>query len=164
MTLGGKRLRRGIKLWSVAGHIAKLELYNNFRKTVEVTEDGEINYPDGYAHLLKVDAEYLQQLCAEQLGTKRDRNGYPIREWQKIRERNEALDTYLYARAAASVAGLDRFEERHWAEMERQLNVLAPPDTVRIPQGSREATQRGGLAASGTSRRGRQVIRSRWLR
>ena len=90
----------------------------------EVAEDGvSVRYPGGYVHLPKVDAEYLQQLCAEQLITRRNRNGFPIREWQKIRERNEALDCYVYARAAASAAGLDRFEERHWRELERQLGV-----------------------------------------
>jgi Phage terminase large subunit (GpA). len=40
-----------------------------------------------------------------------------------MRERNEALDCYVYARAAASAAGLDRFEERHWRELERQLGL-----------------------------------------
>jgi phage terminase large subunit GpA-like protein len=81
-----------------------------------------------------------------------------------MRERNEALDTFVYARAAASVAGLDRFEERHWAEMERQLKLLAPPEKQRSDPLPQEATHRGGLAASGVPRRGRQVIRSRWLR
>jgi phage terminase large subunit GpA-like protein len=63
----------------------------------------------------------LQQLCAEQLITRRDRNGFAHREWQKMRERNEALDCYVYARAAAAASGLDRFEERHFQELERQL-------------------------------------------
>ena len=76
----------------------------------------------------KIDAEFIQQLCAEQLITRRDRNGFRVREWQKMRERNEALDCYVYARAAASAAGLDRFEERHWRELERQLGVAPPPD------------------------------------
>ena len=40
MTRGGKKLRRGIKVYSVAGGIAKLELYNNLRKMPEVAEDG----------------------------------------------------------------------------------------------------------------------------
>lgn len=96
--------------------------------------------------------------------TKRDRNGYPHREWQKLRERNEALDTYVYARAAASAAGLDRFEDRHWAEMGRPLNSLAPPETDRSPEAPQAAIPRGGLAVSGAPRGGRQVIRSRWLR
>ena len=120
VTAGGKKLRRGIKVFSVAGGIAKLEFYNNLRKAADVAEDGvTIRYPAGFVHLPKVDAEFLQQLCAEQLVTRRDRNGFAIREWQKMRERNEALDCYVYARAAAAASGLDRFEERHWRELER---------------------------------------------
>ena len=166
MTQGGKKLRRGIKVYSVAGGIAKLELYNNLRKTPEVAEDGvAIRYPTGFVHLPNLDAEYLQQLCAEQLTTRRDRNGFPVREWQKMRERNEALDCYVYARAAASNAGLDRFEERHWRELERQLGVAPPPDEP-LPIHDielNEATPSGGLAVSGNRNTGRRVIKSRWL-
>lgn len=114
LSQGGKRLRRGIKVFSVAVGIAKLEFYNNLRKAADVLEDGvTLRYPAGFVHLPKVDAEFVQQLCAEQLITRRDRNGFSRREWQKMRERNEALDCYVYARAAAAAAGLDRFEERH---------------------------------------------------
>ncbi|PJK07653.1 terminase [Lysobacteraceae bacterium NML95-0200] len=166
MTQGGKKLRRGIKVYSVAGDIAKLELYNNLRKTPEVDEDGvAIRYPTGFVHLPKLDAEYLQQLCAEQLITRRDRNGFPVREWQKMRERNEALDCYVYARAAASSAGLDRFEERHWRELERQIGVAPPPDELAPIHDIElnEATPSGGLAVSGNRNTGRRVIKSRWL-
>jgi phage terminase large subunit GpA-like protein len=163
-TTGGKKLRRGIKLFAVAGGIAKLEFYNNLRKMPEVAEDGlTVRYPTGFVHLPKVDAEYLQQLCAEQLVTRRDRNGYPVREWQKMRERNEALDCYVYARAAASAAGLDRFEERHWRELERQIGLSPPGDPDPQTEQPTEATQRGGLAVSATPRTGRRVIRSRWF-
>ena len=127
-----------------------------------VAADGTLGPP--LAGLPKVDAEYLQQLCAEQLITRRDRNGFAHREWQKMRERNEALDCYVYARAAASAAGLDRFEERHWRELERQLGMERPPDEPPSIQtfDPDEATQRGGLSASATPTR-RRVIRSRWL-
>ena len=40
-------------------------------------------FPAGFVHLPKIDAEFIQQLCAEQLITRRDRNGFPVREWQK---------------------------------------------------------------------------------
>ena len=120
-------------------------------------------YPAGFVHLPKVDAEYLQQLCAEQLITRRDRNGFAHREWQKMRERNEALDCYVYARAAASAAGLDRFEERHWRELERQLGLASPPALETPTESINEATQRGGLAVSGNRNTGRRVIKSRWL-
>ena len=164
-TSGGKKLRRGIKVFSVAGGIAKLEFYNNLRKAPEVAEDGlTIRYPAGFVHLPKVDAEFLQQLCAEQLITRRDRNGFAIREWQKMRERNEALDCYVYARAASAASGLDRFEDRHWRELERQLG-LSPPETVT--EQPAEATDSGGLSVSGarggSERPARRLIRSRWL-
>ena len=163
-TTGGRKLRRGIKVFSVAGGIAKLEFYNNLRKAPEVAEDGvTIRYPTGFVHLPKVDAEYLQQLCAEQLVSRRDRNGFAIREWQKMRERNEALDCYVYARAAAAVSGLDRFEDRHWRELERQIGLSPPGDPDSQIEQPIEATQRGGLAVSGTRISGRRLIRSRWL-
>ncbi len=161
LTVAGKKLRRGIKVYAVAVGIAKLELYNNLRKSPEVAEDGvSVRYPGGYVHLPKVDAEYLQQLCAEQLITRRNRNGFPIREWQKIRERNEALDCYVYARAAASAAGLDRFEERHWRELERQLGVETKPSTPSEPPASEESL---AIADPGMRTPSRRVIKSRWL-
>ncbi len=164
LSQGGKKLRRGIKVFSVAVGIAKLEFYNNLRKAADVLEDGvTLRYPTGFVHLPKVDAEFVQQLCAEQLITRRDRNGFAIREWQKMRERNEALDCYVYARAAASAAGLDRFEERHWRELERQIGLSPPGDPDPQVEQPTEATQRGGLAVSGTPRTGRRVIRSRWF-
>jgi len=161
---GGKKLRRGIKVFAVATGIAKLELYNNLRKGAEVADDGVTPvYPAGYVHLPRIDAEFVQQLCAEQLVTRRDRNGYLAREWQKLRERNEALDCYVYARAAAAAAGLDRFEERHWRELERQLGLPPPDDNETSIERAPEATPRGGPGASGTTKTGRHVIRSRWL-
>jgi phage terminase large subunit GpA-like protein len=156
VSVGGKKLRRGIKVYGVAVGIAKLELNNHLRKSVQIDDDGVLLYPAGYVHLPKVDGEYLQQLCAEQLVTRRNRHGFAIREWQKMRERNEALDCYVYARAAAAVAGLDRFEERHWLELERQMNLPPPVPSVVSPP---TATSHGGFVVSGP----RRIIRSRWL-
>jgi phage terminase large subunit GpA-like protein len=173
VTTNGKRLSRGIKLFSVAVGMAKLELYNNLRKSATVDEEtGEVVYPEGYVHLPKIDAEYLQQLCAEQLVTRRDRNGFAVREWQKVRDRNEALDTCVYARAAAALCGLDRFEERHWRELERQLEsaslgAQATPDTHA------EAINSDGFVLSGAHKtpakptaqntQRRRSSKSRWL-
>lgn len=163
VTQSGKRLRRGIKVFSVVGGIAKLEFYNNLRKAPDVQEDGvTVKYPTGYVHLPKVDAEFVQQLCAEQLITRRDRNGFAHREWQKMRERNEALDCYVYARASASAAGLDRFEERHWCELEKQLGLAPPPEPISTPT-EILATPSGGLVTSKARASNRRVVRSRWL-
>ncbi len=161
---GGKKLRRGIKVYSVAVGLAKLEFYNNLRKSADVADDGTTPiYPPGFVHLPKADAEYVQQLCAEQLITRRDRNGFPVREWQKLRERNEALDCYVYARAAAAASGLDRFEERHWRELERQLGIAAPPEQDEHTFTAEDAPDSGGVVVSGRRVRRRSVVKSRWM-
>lgn len=145
-SLDGKKLRRGIKIRPVCGHIAKLELFGNLRKNPPTDESGD-PYPPGYVHLPKMDEEFVKQLCSEQLVTKRNRAGYPIREWQKLRKRNEALDCYVYARAAAAIHGLDRFSERHWREMETHLQGLAvhsdDPVSKPVKQGGRRVRSRG---------------------
>ncbi len=145
-SLDGKKLRRGMKIRPVCGHIAKLELFGNLRKNPPTDESGD-PYPPGYVHLPKMDEEFVKQLCSEQLVTKRNRAGYPIREWQKLRKRNEALDCYVYARAAAALHGLDRFSERHWREMETHLQGLAvhsdDPVSKPVKQGGRRVRSRG---------------------
>ena len=64
--------------------------------------------------------EYFRQLTAEQLVT-RVVKGYRRSEWQKTRDRNEALDVRVYARAAAAVCGIDRFNEAHWTELDEHF-------------------------------------------
>jgi phage terminase large subunit GpA-like protein len=167
VTADGRRLRRGIRVHPVAGGIAKLELFNNLRKTPPTDEEiaaGE-SFPGGYVHLPKVDAEYCKQLCSEQLVTSRNRRGYAVRDWQKLRERNEALDCYVYARAAAAVAGLDRFNERHWRDLERHLGVPAKPTITGRERDSTDhaASPSGGAYDSGRTTSKRRIIRSKWM-
>jgi len=57
--------------------------------------------------------------------TVKTRRGFTRLEWQKLRERNEALDCRVYARAAAWIAGADRWSERKWQELKRQLGIRA---------------------------------------
>jgi phage terminase large subunit GpA-like protein len=77
------------------------------------------------------DGEWLKQLTAEQLVTVKTRRGFSKLEWQKLRERNEALDLRVYARAAAWIAGADRWPEARWADLEAQLGVAkAAADAV----------------------------------
>ena len=55
--------------------------------------------------------------------------GFPRGSWEKEPgRRNEALDCRVYARAAAAIYGLDRFEERHWRRMEEALAITAEGD------------------------------------
>ena len=95
------------------------------------------SFPPGTVHLPSwMDSEWLKQLTAEQLVTLRTRRGFSKLEWQKLRERNEALDCRVYSRAAAWIAGADRWSEARWAELEAQLGVasveasgVSPPAT-----------------------------------
>jgi phage terminase large subunit GpA-like protein len=160
----GKKLRRGIKVLSVTGDIAKKELYNNLRKHIDTSDDGSISYPAGFVHLPKVDAEFVQQLCAEQLVTRRNRHGFAVREWQKMRECNEALDCYVYAQAAASLAGLDRFEERQWRELEKQLGIVESQPVKQLTINNHNDTTASESNVSKEAKRSRRLIHSRWMR
>ena len=70
-----------------------------------------------------VESEWLKQFVAEQLVTVKTKRGFTRLEWQKLRERNEALDVRVYARAAAWIAGADRWSEARWADLEAQLGA-----------------------------------------
>ena len=50
----------------------------------------------------------------------------PVIFFEKTRERNEALDCRIYARAAASLVGIDRFKEDHWRMLESQIGIAKP--------------------------------------
>ena len=72
-------------------------------------------------HFPEYDTEYFKQLTAEQLVT-RIVKGFPKREWQKIRDRNEALDCRIYARAAAITLGIDRWSDQKWEQIMNESN------------------------------------------
>ena len=96
--------------------------------TAEESSDGAAT-PAGTVHLPQwIDDEWCKQLVAEQLVTVRNKRGYAHLEWQKLRERNEALDCRVYARAAAWIAGADRWSDRRWADLETQLTIEPGPD------------------------------------
>ena len=54
-----------------------------------------------------------------------------------MRERNEALDARVYARAAAWIMGADRWDEATWRRLEAQAGVetrpAAPPAIATEP-------------------------------
>ena len=118
---GGKR--RGLRVWSVGTPVAKGELYRWLKlewPTDEALEAGSA-FPPGACHFPQYGEEHFKQLTAERLVT-RIVKGFPRGSWEKEPgRRNEALDCRVYARAAAAIFGLDRFDERHWRRMEEAL-------------------------------------------
>jgi phage terminase large subunit GpA-like protein len=133
-TEGGRKLRRGVKLWKVAGAVFKSETYRFLRLTAPTDEeiDAGADWPAGYVHIPRggVTGEWLKQLTAEQLMTTKTRAGFQRLEWKQMRDRNEALDCRVYARAAAWLMGIDRWDDARWDALAAQHHTGredAPP-------------------------------------
>lgn len=128
----GRRLRRGLLLWMVGGGVAKSELYARLR--LESPVEGQ-RYPPGFVHFPDFGPDWFQQLTAEELQPQRSKTtNFLVYRWVKIHERNEVLDTYVLARAAAAIVGIDRWEERHWIEMAESIGskIEARAPTTRV--------------------------------
>jgi phage terminase large subunit GpA-like protein len=141
INLHGQRPIRGYKVWPVVGSVAKSELYGYLN--LEAPLDGQ-PFPTGWCHFPPYGEDYFRQLTAEQLVPHRNRKGFTTVEWQLIPGReNHALDARVYARAAASLFGLDRFQENDWLALER---AVAPRDAqAPRPAPRRAADESGGI-------------------
>jgi phage terminase large subunit GpA-like protein len=118
ISYGGRKVPRGTRLWPVGVSTAKAELYGWLRLHPP-TNTGE-SFPPGYCHFPEYQDDYFKMLTAEQLSVKTVR-GYRKYFWEKIRERNEALDARVYARAAAAIVGIDRWSEKDFNDMRDSL-------------------------------------------
>ncbi len=123
VNMTGKKIRRGVRLWPVGGSVIKRELYANLKQ--EPPLEPNEPYPSGFCYFPEYGEDYFKQLCAEQL-VARIVKGYTRYGWEKTQERNEALDCRVYARAAAFIAGLDRYTEEHWQQFEGALGLNKP--------------------------------------
>ncbi len=90
----GKKIGR-TKQWNIGVSFLKTELYS----WLSLESESDI-YPPRYCHFPQYDERYFEGLTAEEYLPK-------TRKWKKKYERNEPLDTRIYARAAASIIGLD---------------------------------------------------------
>lgn len=123
-----RRIKRGLRLFTVATATLKADLY----RRLWLTRGDGVGYPPGWVHLPEaIEPEAVKQLVAEQLVTINDRRGFPKMEWRKLRDRNEQLDMAVYARAALSLLGADRYGERFWSRKRRHEDTL--PDVPPLP-------------------------------
>jgi phage terminase large subunit GpA-like protein len=149
VNLRGKKPKGSVRLWKIGVSMIKSEIFNFLKQ--RKNEDGTI--PTGYCHFPEYNTEYFKQLTAEQLVTKIVK-GYPKRIWQKTRDRNEALDCRVYARAAAIALGIDRWSESKWEQLigkKIKKNIEKSEDTD------------AQIATKKTFERKTRIIRSRWL-
>jgi len=113
----GKNIKRGLRVWPVGHGVVKTELYGWLKQPQAVDEAME---PYGFCYFPEYDSEYFKMLTAEGFIYKIVK-GYKKGEWQKTRERNEALDCRVYARAAASILGIDRYNDETWENLENEV-------------------------------------------
>ncbi len=126
--------KRGLKVWSVGTPVAKSELYRWLkleRPTDEMLAKGD-SFPPGFCHFPQYGEEFFKQLTAERLVTRMVK-GFPRGVWEKDGgRRNEALDCRVYARAAAAIFGIDRFDDRQWKRLEEPLGVPGSVASVKV--------------------------------
>jgi phage terminase large subunit GpA-like protein len=132
----GKRIRRGMRLWTLGVGIAKSELYALLRLESPI---GDAPFPPGYCHYPEYGEEWFKQLTAESL-SKRTVKGFSRYEWVKDRDRNEALDLHVYNRSAAAMIGLDRFSPGQWDQevlnIGGSVSVHAQPPQPKKAEGT----------------------------
>lgn len=117
----GKRRGRSVKLWPIGTSLVKTELYGWLKQEKPTAESGE-DLPFGYCNFPQYPEEYFKQLTAEEIVPRLVR-GFRRYQWENVYGRNEALDCRVYARAAASLAGVDRWSEQQWAAIEDELGI-----------------------------------------
>jgi len=130
-------------MYTVGVDTAKRSIYARLRLT---TGQGLIHFPVDF------DDEYFQQLTAEKMVTKY-RRGFPVMEFIKTRDRNEALDCLAYAYAAldnlnvklAALAAKRKQKANAVAVEPEQTSPLAtPPPPVKRTKKTR--SRKGGFA------------------
>lgn len=153
---GGKKLP-GLKVWPVGSSFIKAETYG-YLNLDRPTEESGATFPAGYVHLPVDEAgeEFCRQLTAEKLVRTTDRKGGIKTEWVKERPRNEALDCRVYARAALSIIGADRWTDKKWE------SLLANPDKSE-PQISDVVDPTPGIVATIRRPSRRMVMRSGYM-
>lgn len=150
----GKRVKRGISVRSVNVSLLKAELYGWLAQDPPSREElaaGAL-YPPGYVHNNAAPDEFFQQLVAEHIIT-RMVDYVETFEWVKHRERNEALDTFVYARAAAVVHGLDRARPADFEKLRAQFPVKKGASAAIQQRPNREVTEASSTQAPRRAKR-----------
>ena len=161
VTIGGRKLQKGYRVWPVSSKLGKTEFYGWLRLEPPTEENGG-EEPPGFCHFPQYSEEYFRQITAEQLVPRKNKRGFIRHEWEVIPGReNHFLDCRIYARCAAAIVGLDRFQEADWRKLESAVGSPAKPP---VPATDEDAESRDPPGAGGTSRGTWIPRQSGWLR
>jgi phage terminase large subunit GpA-like protein len=114
----------------------KMSLYEQLKKA-DVMARGFVGFAKGF------EDEFYRQLCAEVRVVENDKWGYPRAFWKKVQERNEVLDTTIYAEAAAVRCGWYTRTPEDWERLRDilELPVTTPQDDLFDPARDLTTTQ-----------------------
>lgn len=129
-TKGGKKIGSS-KVWGVGVGMIKTETYGFLKLKSIKNDDGTETYPPGYCHFPMYNENYFLMLTAEKhVLVKNKKTGFSKHEWVKERDRNEALDCRVYARAAAYIVGIDRFKEINFDKIKNDSKIYKAASEV----------------------------------
>ena len=116
----GRILKHGVRLWMVGTDTAKDTLFGR----LQVQKPGP-----GYIHFSKhLPLEWFKGFTAEVRRTVRTSTGEKVR-WVKTSQRNEPLDTSVYALFASHMRDHHKFGEAQWSRLANDLL----PDLFNLP-------------------------------
>jgi len=118
----GQVLRAGVKVWEVGTDTAKDLIHGRLR--VMQPGPGYIHFSPDLPH------EFFEQFTAEGRVLQKTSRGEEYR-WVKRRQRNETLDTAVYAIFAAHAIDVHRYTDRMWQKIE---DAVQPPPDLFAPQ------------------------------
>ncbi|MBV7529026.1 phage terminase large subunit family protein [Chitinophaga sp. sic0106] len=115
-----------VKVWNIGVNLIKEELYGDLHLQIN-HETGEV--PPGYCHFPKRETSYFRGLTAEEMVLVTNNRNFEGFEWVKKYKRNEPLDCRVYARAAASIVGVDRWSDERWTREASPVDIhtVTPP-------------------------------------
>lgn len=119
----GRILKKGVKLWWVGTDTAKDLIFAR----LQLKQPGP-----GYIHFSRdLPTAYYEGLTSEVRRKVRTASGLKQR-WVKVRERNEPLDTMVYALWVSQALDHHKFTERMWQRLEQALqpDLFLPTDDL----------------------------------
>jgi phage terminase large subunit GpA-like protein len=122
----GKLLRYSSRFYNFNSSVIKMALYRDLAKDDPLSR-GAVLFPRG------LDDEYFRQLTSERRQPEK-RHGFIVYRWVKDdSQRNEALDTWCQAEAAATKFGVRSMPDEMWAKYERAAEAPSEIDAEPVP-------------------------------
>jgi phage terminase large subunit GpA-like protein len=122
----GRVIKRGLKLWWVGTDTAKDLIFS--RLTLKDPGPGYVHFSQALT------SGYFEGLTSEVRRQVRTTTGVKHR-WMKVRDRNEPLDTFVYALFASQALDHHKLTERQWERLEQALlpDLFEPSGTFVEP-------------------------------